>query len=114
MDTNYTEFEIRQKIAEYKKERSEVKSRTTNPFSSWWAIVVYVLLLFLGIDLLLRLWRLSWGLGAVPVILFVLGKWGLPEMWKLIKENNELKRKDKEKEKEIAKLHKMLENAMKK
>lgn len=114
MDTNYTESEIRQKIDEYKKERSELKEKSTNPFVSWWAILVYLLLVLLLLEFGLRLWRLPGGFGIPIVILFILGKWGLPQMGKLIKAHNQLKKINREKEKEIAKLHQMLENVMKK
>lgn len=114
MNTNYTESEIRQKIENYKKEQSQLKEKSTNPFVSWQAFIVYILLIFLCLDFGLRLWRLPWGIGMGIIILIVLLKWGLPAMWRLMKENGHLKKRDKEKEEEIAKLHKMLENTMKK
>ncbi len=114
MDTNYTESEIRQKIENYKQEQSQLKEKSTNVFSSWQAILVYVLLIFLGLNVILRLWRVYWGIGLIVIILFVLFAYGLPQMGKLIKEMSRLKKKEKEKDKEIAKLHKMLENTIKK
>ena len=114
MDTNYTESEIRQKIENYKQEQAELKEKSTNVFSSWQAIIVYILLIILGVNLVLRLWRMPWGIGLMLLILFVLFAYGLPQMGKIIQANNQLKKRDKEKDKEIAKLHQMLENVMKK
>lgn len=112
MDTNYTESEIRQKIENYKREQAELKEKPTNVFSSWQAILVYMLLIVFGVNLVLRLWRMPWGIGLMLLILFVLFAYGLPQMGKLIKAHNQLKRRNREKDKEIALLHKMLEKKM--
>lgn len=102
----YTKEEIEQKIKELNNLPAN-NEKVKNVFTHWTAWLIYGILLWLGIELLLKLKSFPY-IGAGIVAIIVLYFWGLPALKQTIKQNAALRKSNKEKDKQIIELTTML------